>query len=80
MLEKYSLAQKKVAIIVFGILVIVIASVNRLFLQNTGISAIVLVLTIVFLLTLVWFSIHSRKVTFEVPKRTKHAEDQKFVY
>jgi hypothetical protein len=81
MLEKYSLAQKKAAIIIFGILVVVIASVNRLFLQNAVMSAIVVVLSIVFLLVLIWFSIHSRSITFKnVPKRTKHAEDQKFVH
>lgn len=78
MFEKYSLAQKKTAIIIFGILVVVLASLNRLFLQNAVMSAVVVVLIIVFLLVLVWFSIHSRRITFKnVPKRTKHAEDQK---
>ena len=61
MLGKYSLTQKKIAIIILGIVVIVLGSINRLFLQNLAMSAIVVVLTIVFLLVLVWFSITSKK-------------------
>ena len=81
MLEKYSLTQLKTGIIIFGIIVIVLGSINRLFLDNLAMSVIIVVLIIVFLLVLVWFSIHSRSITFKnVPKRTKHAEEQKFVH
>jgi hypothetical protein len=65
MLEKDSMAQKKTAIIIFGILVIVLASLNPLFLQNTVMSAIIVVLIIFFFLVLVWFSVHSRSITFK---------------
>ncbi len=71
MLEKYSLAQKKTAIIIFGILVIVLASLNRLFLQNTVMSALIVVLIIVFFLGFVWFSIHSRSITLKTRPQTQ---------
>jgi len=71
MLEKYSLAQKKTGIIIFGIIVIVLASLNRLYLQNTIMSIIVVVLVIVFFLVLVWFSIHSRSMTLKRPQKQK---------
>jgi len=57
-LEKYSLNQKKTNIIVFGVLVIVLWGINRLFLQNTVTSAIVVVLITVFFLVLVWFLVN----------------------
>ncbi len=62
MFEKYSLVQKKFGIIVFGILVIVLASLNQLFLHNTIMSAIIVVLIIIFFFVLVWLSIHSRSI------------------
>lgn len=71
MLEKYSLAQKKTGIIIFGILVIALASLNRLFLQNIIMSLIIVVLVIVFFLVLVWFSIHSRIITLKRPQKQK---------
>ncbi len=46
MLEKYSLNQKKTAIMIFGILTILLWSINRLFLQNIVMSAIVVILII----------------------------------
>jgi hypothetical protein len=71
MFENYSLAQKKMVIIILGILVIVLAILNRLFLQNTVMSAIIVVLIIVFLLGLLLFSIHSRSTTFKPRRRTQ---------
>lgn len=63
MLKGYSLAQKKAAIIVFGIIVAVLGIVNRSFLENMVMSAVVVMLIVVFFLALIWFSIHSRSVT-----------------
>jgi hypothetical protein len=60
MLKNCSLAQKKVAVMVFGVLVVVLGIINRMFLQNIVVSAIVVTLVIVFLLVLVWFSLRSR--------------------
>ena len=58
---------------VFGVLVVVLGIINRMFLQNIAMSAIVVTLVIVFLLVLVWFSLHSRNITSDAhPKRTKH--------
>jgi len=78
MLEKYSLDQKKVAIVVFGIIVVVLGSINRLFLDNLAMSAVVVTLIIVFFIVLIWFEIHSRRMTSkEHPKPAKPAEKQK---
>jgi sensor histidine kinase regulating citrate/malate metabolism len=70
MLENYSVTQLKIGIIILGILVIVLGSINRLFLENIVMSAIIVILTIVFLIGLVWFSIHSRKITLNPRPRT----------
>lgn len=74
MLKGYSLAQKKAAIIVFGIVVAVLGIVNRSFLENMVMSAVVVTLTIVFFLVLIWFAIHSRKHNLQsVPQTGKRA-------
>jgi hypothetical protein len=70
MWEKYSLTQKRIAIVIFGVLVIVLGTINRLVFQNVALSAIIVVLTIAFLLVLVWFWIHQRRMTFEAHPRT----------
>lgn len=63
----------KVAIIVFGFLIVALGSINRLVLQNVTMSAIIVTLIIVWVIVLVWFSIHTRKITFKrVPEHTKH--------
>ena len=70
MLEKYSLNQKKTAIMIFGVLVILFWSINRLFLQNIIMSAIVVILIIFFFIALIWFLIDSRNTNF-ARKKTK---------
>jgi quinol-cytochrome oxidoreductase complex cytochrome b subunit len=78
MLENYSVDQKKVVIAVFGIFVVVLAGINRFFLKNMAMSAVVVTLIIVFFVVLIWFTIHSRRVTSqEQPKPAKRAEKQK---
>jgi Flp pilus assembly protein TadB len=71
MLEKYSLTQMKIGIILLGILVIVLGSINRLLFENIVMSAIIVILTIVFLIVLVWFSIYSRRITLKLLPRTQ---------
>ena len=70
-MEKYSIAQLKIGIIIFGILVIVLANLNRFFLQNTIMSALIVILIIVFFLGFVWFSIHSRSITLKARPQTQ---------
>lgn len=70
MLEKYSLTQMKIAIVIFGILVIVLGTINRLILENVALSAIIVVLTIVFVIVLIWFSIHQRRITLKPRPQT----------
>jgi hypothetical protein len=74
MLDRYSLAQKKAGIVVFGIIVTVLATVNRSFLENIVVSGVVVVLIIVFFLLLILFLIDSRKHDLQsVPQTGKRA-------
>lgn len=78
MLENYSLDQKKAVIMVFGVLVVVLAAINRFFLQNLAMSVAVVALIIVFFLVLIWFLITSRRVSTKAQtKDTKPAKEQK---
>ena len=81
MLEQYSATQMKIGIIVLGILVIVLGSINRLF-ENVALSAIIVILTIVFVIVLVWFTIHQRRVTLTPRPQTKKTKlkNKKFVH
>jgi len=78
MLEKYSVEQKKVAIVVFGVIVVVLGAVNRFFIENNVMSAVVVTLTIVFFAVLVWFSIRlklaSRQTDAPPAKAAKKTE------
>jgi uncharacterized membrane protein len=63
---------------VFGIIVVALGGINRFFLENMVMSAVVVTLIIVFFIILIWFTIHSRRITSEEhPKPAKHAEKQK---
>ena len=74
MLDRYSLAQKKVGIVIFGIIVAVLGIVNRSFLENIVMSAVVVLLIIVFFLLLICFSITSRKQGLQsMPQTGKRA-------
>jgi uncharacterized protein (DUF58 family) len=56
----------------FGIAILVLAAINRFFLSNILISAIVVTLSIIFFGTLVWFYVNKRKAALKVqPKQTK---------
>jgi uncharacterized iron-regulated membrane protein len=70
---KTTLAQKNVAILaVLGIVVIVLAGVNRFLFDNTVLSVIVVTLSVVFFVTFVWFYITSRRAAaISQPKQTK---------
>lgn len=77
-MENYSLDQKKAVIMVFGVLVVVLAAINRFFLQNLAMSVAVVALIIVFFLVLIWFLITSRRVSTKAQtKDTKPAKEQK---
>ena len=55
-----------------GIAVLVLAAINRFFLSNILISAIVVTLSIIFFGTLVWFYVNKRKAALKAqPKQTK---------
>ena len=55
-----------------GIAVLVLAAINRFFLSNILISAIVVTLSIIFFGTLVWFYVNKRKAVLKAqPKQTK---------
>ena len=78
MLKNYSLDQQKGVIAVFGIFVVALASIDRFFLKNMAMSAVVVTLIIAFFVVLIWFTIHSRRVTSkEQPKPAKRAEKPK---
>jgi hypothetical protein len=56
----------------FGIVILVLAAINRFFLSNILISAIVVTLSIIFFGTLVWFYVNKRKAALKAqPKQTK---------
>jgi len=56
----------------FGIAILVLAAINRFFLSNILISAIVVTLSIIFFGTLVWFYVNKRKAALKAqPKQTK---------
>ena len=56
----------------FGIAILVLAAINRFFLSNILISAIVVTLSIIFFGTLVWFYVNIRKAALKAqPKQTK---------
>ena len=59
-------------IMAFGIAVLVLAAINRFFLSNILISAIVVTLSIIFFGTLGWFYVNKRKATLKAQsKQTK---------
>jgi len=56
----------------FGIAILVLAAINRFFLSNILISAIVVTLSIIFFGTLVWFYVNKRKGALKTQsKQTK---------
>ena len=56
----------------FGIAILVLAAINRFFLSNILISAIVVTLSIIFFGTLVWFYVNKKKAALKAqPKQTK---------
>ena len=73
MMLKTTLDQKTVVMLaVLGIVVIVLAGVNRFFLENTVMSAIVVTLSVVFFVAFLWFYISARRAAAKAqPKQTK---------
>ena len=62
--------QKKTVIItVFGIIVVVLAGINRLLLDNTMMSGIVVILSIIFLVALVWLYMSSRRTAVKAQSK-----------
>ncbi len=70
---KNTLDQKKAIIIpVLGIVAIVLAAINRFFLDNIVMSGIVVILSTIFFVALVWFYASSRRTAFKAqPKQAK---------
>ena len=70
--ENASDPKTTVIITAFGIAILVLAAINRFFLSNILISAIVVTLSIIFFGTLVWFYVNKRKAALKAqPKQTK---------
>jgi hypothetical protein len=72
-MQKNAPDQKKTLIITaFGIVVVVLAGINRFFLDDTVMSGIVVILSIIFLVALVWLYISSRRAGVKAqPKGTE---------
>ena len=70
---KTTLDQKNVVMLaVLGIVVIVLAGVNRFLFDNTVLSIIVVTLSVVFFVAFVWFYISSRRAAAKSqPKQTR---------
>lgn len=69
--------KKTVILSVFGIVAIILAGINRFFLENIVMSAIVVTLSAFFLVAFVWIYVSSRRAAVKThPKRTKHPEEQ----
>jgi len=65
--------QKKLIVItVLGIAAIVLAAINRFFLNNIVVSGIIVTLSIIFFVAFIWFKVQSRRQAVkEQPKQTK---------
>ena len=72
-MSKTALDQKKTIILmVLGIVVIVLAGVNRFFFDNIVMSGIVVTLSIIFFIALIWVYVSSRRTAVKAhPKGTK---------
>lgn len=64
--------KKLISITVLGIVAIVLAAINRFFLDNIVVSGIIVILSIIFFVSFIWFKIKARTTTMKVqPKQTK---------
>jgi len=65
--------QKKLIVItVLGIAAIVLAAINRFFLNNIVVSGIIVTLSIIFFVAFIWFKVQSRRQAVkEQPKQKK---------
>lgn len=65
--------QKKLIVItVLGIVAIVLAAINRFFLDNIVVSGIIVTLSIIFFVAFIWFKVQSRRPAVKAqPKQTK---------
>jgi Na+/melibiose symporter-like transporter len=70
---KSKLDQKKsVTIMVLGIVAIVLAAINRFFLDNIAMSGIVVTLSIIFFVAVAWFYVNSKRAALKAQsKQTK---------
>lgn len=60
-MSKTALDQKTIILMVLGIVVIVLAGVNRFFFDNIVMSGIVVTLSVIFFIALIWVYLSSRR-------------------
>ena len=64
--------KKLISITVLGIVTIVLAAINRFFLDNIVVSGIIVTLSIIFFVAFIWFKIKSRPPSVKAQtKQTK---------
>ena len=64
--------KKLIAVTIVGIAAIVLAAINRFFLDNIVVSGIIVALSIIFFVAFIWFKIQSRRPAEKAqPKQTK---------
>ena len=64
--------KKLISITVLGIVTVVLAGLNRFFLNNIVVSAIIVTLSIIFFVAFIWFKIKSRSPAVKAqPKQRK---------
>ena len=68
--------KKTVVLAVFGIVVVVLAGVNRLFLENTVMSGIVVTLSAIFFIAFIWCYIDSRGAALKAKQNKQNITPQ----
>ena len=64
--------KKLISITVLGIVTIVLAAINRFFLENIVVSGIIVTLSVIFFVAFIWFRIKSRSTAVKAqPKQTR---------
>ena len=64
--------KKLISITILGIVTIVLAAINRFFLDNIVVSGIIVTLSIIFFVAFIWFRIKSRSPAVKAqPKQTR---------